>query len=249
MKLATRRRRIPLPGGGAVSAVVALPPGFRRGGRTPAVILAHGAGADMASPFMSTVHAGLAREGFVAIKFNFPYTEARRRRPDLRPVLQRCYRAVVDAVLADRTLAPPWVAIGGKSLGGRIASYVGAAGAPVRGLLFLGYPLHPAGRPEQLRADHLPGVTVPMLFVQGTRDALCDLELLRPVLARLPRATLHTIDGGDHSFRVPRRVGRADAEVWQEIVGVAGRWLRELGDPPRGRAGVSPPGPRSTRDS
>src|SRR5437867_3655864 len=134
MKLASRRRRIALPGGGGVSAVVALPPGFRRGGRTPAVILAHGAGSDMTNPFLSSVHASLAREGLVAVKFNFPYTEARRRAPDPRPVLERCYRAVVDAVLGDRRLAPPWVAIGGKSLGGRIASYVAAAGAPVRGL-------------------------------------------------------------------------------------------------------------------
>src|SRR5205823_4759886 len=139
MKLASRRRRIALPGGGAVSAVVALPPGFRRPGRTPAVILAHGAGSNMTNPFLSSVHAGL---------------------------------------------------------------------------LFLGYPLHPAGRSDELRADHLPGVALPMLFVQGTRDALCELERLRPVLARLPRATLHTIEGGDHSFRVPRRAGRTDADVW-----------------------------------
>ena len=229
MKLATRRRRIAMPGGGAVSAVVALPAGFRRPGRTPAVILAHGAGSDMTSPFMSTVHTGLAREGYVTVKFNFPYTEARRRAPDPRPVLERCYRAVVEAIATDRALAPAWVAIGGKSLGGRIASYVAAAGAPVRGLVFLGYPLHPAGRPEQLRADHLPKIAVPMLFVEGTRDTLCDLDRLRPILARLPRATLHTIEGGDHSFRVPRRTGREDAEVWEDIVSVTARWLRALG--------------------
>jgi predicted alpha/beta-hydrolase family hydrolase len=228
MKLATRRRRIVLPGGGAVSAVVALPSGFRRPGRTPAVILAHGAGSDMTSPFMSTIHSGLAREGYIAVKFNFPYTEARRRAPDPRPVLERCYRAVVDAIAADRALAPPWIAIGGKSLGGRIASYVAAGGAAVRGLVFLGYPLHPAGRPDALRADHLPAVPVPMLFVEGTRDTLCDLDRLRPVLARLPRATLHTIEGADHSFRVPRRLGRSDEDVWAEIVGVAARFLRGL---------------------
>ena len=228
MKLATRRRRIVLPGGGAVSAVVALPSGFRRPGRTPAVILAHGAGSDMTSPFMSTIHSGLAREGYIAVKFNFPYTEARRRAPDPRPVLERCYRAVVDAIAADRALTPPWIAIGGKSLGGRIASYVAAGGAAVRGLVFLGYPLHPAGRPDALRADHLPAVPVPMLFVQGTRDTLCDLDRLRPVLARLPRATLHTIEGADHSFRVPRRIGRTDEDVWAEIVGVAARFLRTL---------------------
>jgi len=228
MKLATRRRRIVLPGGGAVSAVVALPSGFRRPGRTPAVILAHGAGSDMTSPFMSTIHSGLAREGYIAVKFNFPYTEARRRAPDPRPVLERCYRAVVDAIAADRALAPPWIAIGGKSLGGRIASYVAAGGAAVRGLVFLGYPLHPAGRPDALRADHLPAIPVPMLFVEGTRDTLCDLDRLRPVLARLPRATLHTIEGADHSFRVPRRLGRSDEDVWAEIVGVAARFLSGL---------------------
>src|ERR671930_1502225 len=137
MKLATRRRRIALPGGGAVSAVVALPAGFRRPGRTPAVILAHGAGSDMTSPFMSMVHTGLAREGYVTVKFNFPYSEARRRAPDPRPVLERCYRAVLDAVLADRMLAPPGIVVGGKSMGGRIASHLAAEGAPVRGLLLL----------------------------------------------------------------------------------------------------------------
>src|SRR5439155_22309304 len=102
MKLATRRRRVALPGGGAVSAIVALPAGFRRPGRTPAVILAHGAGSDMTSPFMSTVHTGLAREGYVTVKFNFPYTEARRRAPDPPHVLEPCYRTVVEAHLTDR---------------------------------------------------------------------------------------------------------------------------------------------------
>jgi len=228
MKLATRRRRISLPGGGAVSAVVALPAGFRRPGRTPAVVLAHGAGSDMTHPFVSTIHAGLAREGYVAVKFNFPYTEARRRAPDPRPVLERCYRAVIDAVMGDRTLAPAWIAIGGKSLGGRIASYVAAAGAPVSGLVLLGYPLHPAGRPDERRADHLPALRAPMLFVEGTRDTLCELDRLRPIVARLPRATLHTIEGADHSFRLPRRAGRRDTDVWDEIVAVCSRWLAGL---------------------
>ena len=228
MKLATRRRRIKLPGGGAVSAVVGLPQRFRPG-RTPAVLIAHGAGAGMSSPFVSFVHTELARAGYVAVKFNFPYTEARRRRPDPRPVLESCFRAVLGAVAADRALLPPWIAIGGKSLGGRIASYLAAAGAPVRGVFFLGYPLHPAGRPDQLRADHLPAVPVPMLFVQGTRDALCDLERLREVLRGLPRATLHVVEGGDHSFRLPRRDGKPEQVVWAEIVGAVVRWLAGLG--------------------
>ena len=207
MKLAARRRRIKLPGAGAVSAVIALPQRFRPG-RTPAVLLAPGAG---------------------AVKFNFPYTEARRRTPDPRPVLERCHRAVLDAVAADRALLPPWIAIGGKSLGGRIASYLAAAGAPVRGVFFLGYPLHPAGKPDQLRADHLPSVPVPMLFVQGTRDALCDFERLREVLRGMPRATLHVVEGGDHSFRLPRRNGKPEQAVWADVVGAVVAWLAGLG--------------------
>src|SRR5439155_1264532 len=151
-----------------------------------------------------------------------------------------------------RRLAPPWIAIGGTSLAGRIASYLAADGAPVRGLLFLGYPLHPAGRPEQLRADHLPGVAAPMLFVQGTRDALCELERLRPVLARLPRATLHTIEGGDHSFRVPRRAGEGPGPKRppQPLARACG--LR--GDAPADEArmgrgsGAETPAPRPRRD-
>lgn len=233
MKLATRKRRIVLPGGTRVSAVVALPPSFRPG-RTPAVLLAHGAGADMTSPFLAHVHTGLARAGYVSVKFNFPYAEAHRRVPDPRPVLERCYRAVIEAVLDDRHLKVPWVVIGGKSMGGRIASYV-TADSPARGLLFLGYPLHPAGRPETKRAEHLPDLRVPMLFVQGTRDALCDLGLLRPVLARVPHATLHVIEDGDHSFRVPRRRGLTDLEVWDEIVAIVARWLAGLA-----RAGQRP---------
>jgi len=228
VKLATRRRRIAIPDGGAVSAVVALPSGTRRPGKAPAVLLAHGAGADMRSPFMTTVHMGLAREGYISLKFNFPYAEARRRRPDPRPVLERCWRSVLDAIRRDRTLAPSWVAIGGKSMGGRMASYVAAAGAPVKALVLLGYPLHPAGKPDELRADHLPAIQAPMLFVQGTRDALCDLDRLRGVLAAIPHATLVTIDGGDHSFRLPRRTGKTDGEVWTEIVEIVARWLRSV---------------------
>jgi len=221
------RRRIALPGGGAVSAVVRRPPAFRPG-RTPAVIVAPGAGSDMASPFLSAVQEGLVDAGYVAVKFNFPYREAGRRAPDPRPVLERCYRAVLDAVAADPALAPPWVAIGGKSLGGRVASHLAAAGAPVRGLVLLGYPLHPPGKPDQLRSAHLPAITVPTLFVQGTRDPLADLALLRPVLTPMPRARLHVIEGGDHSFSLPRRAGRSDADVWREIIGVVVAWLGNL---------------------
>jgi predicted alpha/beta-hydrolase family hydrolase len=214
--------RVEVPGAGAVSVAVSRPPDDA----APAVILAHGAGADMRHPFMTAMRTGLAREGFAAVTFNFPYTEAGRRAPDRPPVLEACWRAVLDAVRADPTLRPPWIAIGGKSMGGRIASHLAAGGAPVAALVLLGYPLHAAGRPDTRRAAHLGRIRVPMLFVQGTRDALCDLALLRPVLATLPQATLHTIAEGDHSFGVPKRTGRAEADVRAEIVATVGAWLR-----------------------
>jgi predicted alpha/beta-hydrolase family hydrolase len=122
------------------------------------------------------------------------------------------------------------VVIGGRSMGGRIASHVAADGADARGLLFFAFPLHPAGRPGTARAAHLPRITVPMLFVQGTKDALADPALLRGVLQDLPHATLHEIPDADHGFRVPRRSGRSDASVRAEVVAAATAWLDNLAD-------------------
>jgi predicted alpha/beta-hydrolase family hydrolase len=220
------RHRIPLGTGGAVSAVAARPEGFAPV-VTPAVVLAHGAGADMSTALLAAVHEGLGAAGYLALKFNFPYTERGARAPDPRPVLEECYRRVLEWLAGHSPYRPGKIVIGGKSLGGRIASHLAAGGAHVAGLLFLGYPLHPAGQPAKLRADHLPAIEAPMLFLAGTRDALCDLSRLRPVLARIgPRATLHTVEGGDHSFRTPKRLGRSDADVRAEIVRVSAQWLR-----------------------
>ena len=217
-------RQIAVPGG-HVSAAVALPAGFVVG-RSPVVVLGHGAGSDMYNPFLVATQMALADAGYPAVTFNFPYREAGKKMPDARPVLERCYHAVLDAVRADPALAPARVVIGGRSMGGRMASYLAAAGAPVHGLLLLGYPLHPAGRPDALRADHLAAIPVPMLFVQGTRDALAGLDLLGSVLAPLPRATLHLIEDGDHSFKVPRRSGRSEEDVRRDVAGAITAWLR-----------------------
>jgi predicted alpha/beta-hydrolase family hydrolase len=140
-------------------------------------------------------------------------------------VLEACYRAVLAQLRADADLRPTRLVIGGKSMGGRMASHLAAAGEAVDGLLFLGYPLHPAGKPETLRAAHLQRIAVPMLFLAGTRDALCRLDLLRAALAGLPQATLHVVDDGDHSFAVRARSGRDQAAVRGEIVDASLTWL------------------------
>ncbi|HVN87342.1 MAG TPA: alpha/beta family hydrolase [Candidatus Binatia bacterium] len=217
-------RPIEWTAGRTVSALIGYPERFRAG-RTPAVILAHGAGNDMSNPLLSAVHEGLAARGYVSVKFNFPYTERGGRAPDPAPVLEACYRAVLDTVRADSQLAPPGIVIGGKSMGGRMASHLAAQGIDVAGLLFLGYPLHPAGRPEKLRTAHLARIVAPMLFFAGTRDTLCTLDRLRETLRGLPRATLHVIEGGDHSFKLPARLRRSAQSVIDELIDVATAWL------------------------
>jgi hypothetical protein len=191
-----------------------------------AVVLGHGAGADMTNAFLSAVHEGLAARGALVLKFNFAYTEAGRKVPDAPARLVATYRAAA-AWLARRPEARGRAfVLGGKSMGGRIASHLVALGDRADGLLFLGYPLHPAGRPEQLRDEHLAAIRVPMLFVTGTRDALCDLALLRPVLAKLGRrATPALIEDGDHSFHVRKSSGRDDAAATAEVIAACAKWL------------------------
>lgn len=225
--MALERLQIPIGGGASVSAIVAHP--TSHAASPTVVILAHGAGNDMNNPFLSAVHEGLAARGFVCVKFNFPYTEAHRRAPDRAPVLEDCYRHVIAALRSDQRLAPGRVVIGGKSMGGRMASHLAAQGEDVAGLLFLGYPLHPPGKEEQLRVAHLPKIHVPMLFFAGTRDPLCRLDLLQHTLTQLRApAELHVIDGGDHSFNVPKRMKRTARDVWDEIIRVSGEWLDKL---------------------
>jgi predicted alpha/beta-hydrolase family hydrolase len=215
-------RRFDIAEGRAVSGVVALPED-RPAAAT--VVLAHGAGNDMTNPLLVAVADALAEHGYATVRFNFPYKERGGRAPDPAPVLEACYRAVLAQVRADTDLRTNRLVIGGKSMGGRMASHLAAAGEVVDGLLFLGYPLHPAGRPEQLRAAHLQRIAVPMLFLAGTRDSLCRLDLLRAALAGLPKATLHVVDDGDHSFAVRVRSGRDQAAVRSEIVDASLAWL------------------------
>ncbi len=220
------KRKIAVDGKVAVSSVWAVPDDYRAGG--PAIIIAHGAGNDMESAFIREVHEGLARRGFLTVRFNFPYKERGGRAPDRAPLLEATWRAVAERVRSDQDLAPARLFLSGKSMGGRMASHIAAQGAPCDGLVFFGYPLHPAGKPEKLRVEHLPDIRCPMLFLEGTRDPLCNLERLRRELKGLPaKSTLHIIEGGDHSFNVLKRLGREPGEVMQELIDTAADWMSE----------------------
>ncbi len=187
-------------------------------------VLAHGAGAGMRHPFLQKLADALAAEGVATLRYEFPYMEAGGRRIDPKPVLEGRVR---EAVVAAAEQGLP-VFAGGKSMGGRMTSQA-QAGEPlpgVRGIGFVGFPLHPAGEPATSRADHLREVRVPMLFLQGTRDELAELRLLRPIVEALPQATLHIVDDADHSFHVRKKSGRDDAQVMLELVKTFAQWAR-----------------------
>ncbi|MDJ0848715.1 MAG: alpha/beta hydrolase [Myxococcota bacterium] len=209
---------------GEVSALLRRPRGARW-----LYVLAHGAGADMRHRFMEDVSEGLAGRGVATFRFQFPYTEKGRRGPDRRDVLVATVRGAVAAAAKEAGGLP--LLAGGKSMGGRMTSLAAAEAAlpGVKGLVFLGFPLHAPGKPSTGRGDHLAEVDVPMLFLQGTRDKLADLELLRPVCRELGRrATLHEVEGGDHSFHVLKRSGRNDAEVREELLDAIDAWTAGL---------------------
>jgi predicted alpha/beta-hydrolase family hydrolase len=206
-----------------VTAIIYAAAKARRAGI--GLILGPGAGAPQTSGFMVTFASELAARGIDVVTFNFLYMEQRRRVPDSNAKLEACYRAVIEAV-ARRKLGK--LAIGGKSMGGRSASQVAALGAAdVAGLVLLGYPLHPPGRPEELRVKHLPAIETPMLFVQGSRDAFGTPEELRPFMRKLKaRAELHVVEGGDHSLKVPKRSGLSQADVYKSVQDRIDQWLR-----------------------
>jgi len=193
------------------------------------LVLAHGAGAGMSHPFMENLADELAAAGVATLRYQFPYMEEQRRVPDVPAVLTATVVAAVGAAAKKAPDLPLFA--GGKSLGGRMTSQAAAEGPldEVRGLVFLGFPLHPPKRPSTKRADHLTKVTVPMLFLQGTRDDLADLSLLRPVCARLgPLATLSVVEGADHSFHVLKRSGTSDAAVLQQLVQTVASWTEKI---------------------
>jgi uncharacterized protein len=191
-------------------------------------VLAHGAGAGMEHPSMTSVATELAARNVATLRFQFPYMELRTRRPDPPPV---CHAAVRAAVAEAASLAPTLALFaGGRSFGGRMTSQAQAIQPlpGVKGLAFLGFPLHPAGKPSVERAEHLGEVKIPMLFLQGTRDELANLELLQPLIDRLgARATLKLLQDADHSFHVTARTGRKDPEVRAEMLDALATWFEQ----------------------
>ena len=202
--------------GGTVSGVW-HPPG--RG--SDYVILAHGAGGNMDTPQLKAYAEQVAVRDLGAVRFNFAYAEAKKKAPDRTDKLEACYRAVATEVSKQAKR----LFIGGRSMGGRIGSHIVAQGFRVDGLIFLAYPLHPPGKPERIRDEHLKTITVPMLFLQGSRDPFARPDLLDETLAALPTATLHRVQDGDHSHKVPRRPA---ADVVDELVGATFDWLEKL---------------------
>ncbi|HKY90179.1 MAG TPA: alpha/beta family hydrolase [Nevskiaceae bacterium] len=197
------------------------------------LVLAHGAGAGMGHPFMCAVSEGLAARQVASLRYQFPYMEKGSKRPDPPAVAQATVRAAVDAARAAYPATTLFA--GGKSYGGRMTSQAQATRAleGVRGLAFLGFPLHPAGKPSDERAAHLADVRIPMLFLQGTKDDLADLSLLQPVVQKLGApARLETFEEADHSFHVPKRSGRTDAEVIGSMLDALAAWMKTIaGDP------------------
>jgi len=204
-----------------VSGLLQAPPKARA-----CYVLAHGAGAGMGHPFMASVAEGLAERGVATLRYQFPYMERGSKRPDAPKLAQ----AVVRAAVAEMSRLAPDLALiaGGKSFGGRMTSQAQAASPlpGVKGIAFLGFPLHPAGRPSNERGKHLFDVQIPTLFMQGSRDQLADPELLQPLVKQLgARATLKLFPDADHSFHVPARTGRKDADVRAEMLDALAGWI------------------------
>jgi hypothetical protein len=195
-----------------------------------ALILAHGAGAGQTSPFMVRAAGGLAERGITTATFDFPYITAGRSVPDRAPALEDAWRRAIAAARARLGALPLF--IGGKSMGGRIASHVASQRDPgqLAGLVFFGYPLHPPGRPDQRRDAHLPAIEEPVLFIQGSRDPFGTGDEIRALLPSMRHATLHEIAGGDHSFKVPGGKGKQEP-AFVEVLDTAASWCRSTTPP------------------
>ncbi len=217
---------IPVTKNESVSAILTMPPNKKETFGT-GVITAHGAGNDMENEFLVSFTDGLAGAGFPALRFNFPYKEKGLKAPDSQQKLEDTWATVCQYFRKNLDVHVNYLIAAGKSMGGRVASQMSAAGKlPADGLIFLGYPLHPAGDQSKLRDAHLYQVAVPMLFFAGTRDTLCVMTQLQVVLKKLSAPwKLDVIEGGDHSFHVPKSMGIGEAEIHERIVKTSAQWI------------------------
>lgn len=193
----------------------------------PLLVLAHGSGNDMNSPFLTIISEGVQNRGVQVVRFNFPYKVARRQVPDRSEILEDSWKLVIRWVTAHLPFSSLF--IGGKSMGGRIATMVAGDFSHLSGLVFLGYPLHPPGKFDQVRDEYLQPLRIPMLFIQGTRDAFARMDLLQTALSSLrDRATLHWIEGGDHSYQVLIRPAKSYQEILQDVSGLVAEWILQI---------------------
>ena len=219
----SKSTRIDIPPNEHVTAIVYPPPA--RGRAKLRVILAHGAGSNQMTPSMTRIATALSSRGFETITFNFLYSEKRKKVPDKNDKLEHVWRRVIETFHDSGTK----LVIGGKSMGGRIASQVAAADSSgIAGLVFLGYPLHPPGRPEMLRSKHLPLIRAPMLFVQGAKDAFGTPAELKPILRKLKNTELCEVAEADHSFKVPKRAALSQDKVDEFVLDQVEAWLRRI---------------------
>ncbi len=220
---------IPIKGDKKISGIVSIPDQFIRE-KKPAVILAHGAGNGMFHPLLIHMANVLAEAGYLCLRFNFLYRDEEKKTPDSEGVLEATWVKVYEYLKNHPRYKPSFIVAAGKSMGGRIASQVAADNfIQVRGLIFLGYPLHPPGKTDTLRDTHLYHIRVPMLFFAGSHDPFCNLDKLSEVLAKTDAvSTLDVIEGGDHSFKLPASSGVSDREVYARILGKALSWLKTV---------------------
>lgn len=193
-----------------------------------ALLIAPGAGKDMQSDFICALHEGIAERGIMTVKFNFPYLEIGRAAPNTPTVLEDTWLAVIDAVMSQTGLPREKIFLSGKSMGGRYATLLAAKVDGFAGIILYGYPLHAPGRKNKPRSEDLSSVHSPMLFFQGSRDSLCELDIFQPILERLPtHPDLHIIEGGDHSFKMLKRLNLDDTAVYPELINKSVEWINQ----------------------
>ena len=222
VNIVREQRQVTIPGHGAVTTVATYPADLQS--IDWQLVYAPGAGSNVHDPFGAHLSHALAEQGMAALAFQFPYAEARKRRPDPTGVLEETWHAVVEEAREEGAR----LVLGGRSMGGRIASQVVAKGTRAEALALFAYPLHPPGRPDKMRDQHLPAIEVPTLFCSGTRDAFATPEELAEAASKVRLSSVHLLQGADHGFSVPRSTGRTRNDVWMEATSALLQWLRQL---------------------